>query len=150
MRNLALIALLLGVFQQFSAAQPNGDRIRERIRAQRVAIYTDVLKLTPEEAQSFWPIYNQFLDEREKIQDEFKNVRRDNLNDAEAEAQIKKHFELRQREIDLEKEMVQKLRKTISLQKIVKIPDAERAFRQTVLEKVKERADRRQERLQGG
>ena len=97
-------------------------------------------------------MYNAFLDDRDKIQDEIKGIRRDNLSDAEAEAQVKKHLELRQRELDLEKDLVQKLRKVISMQKIVKIPEAERVFRQNVLEKVKDRAEKRQQKAgrQGG
>ena len=151
MRNLFLAALLMAGIQTLSFGQ-DGARIRERIRAERVAVFTDVLKLNAEEAQAFWPVYNAFLDDRDKIQDELKSIRRDNLSDAEAEAQVKKHLELRQRELDLEKDLVQKLRKVISMQKIVKIPEAERVFRQNVLEKVKDRAEKRQQKVgrQGG
>lgn len=151
MRNLFLAAILLAGIQTLSIGQ-DGARIRERIRAERVAVFTDVLKLNAEEAQVFWPVYNAFLDDRDKIQDEIKGIRRDNLSDAEAEAQVKKHLELRQRELDLEKDLVQKLRKVISMQKIVKIPEAERVFRQNVLEKVKDRAEKRQQKAgrQGG
>ncbi len=144
MRKLFLTAFLLGLVPVLMLAQ-GGEKLRERIRAQRIAIYTDVLKLTSQEAEGFWPIYNQFLEDKESINKEQKAIRRDNLSDAEAEAQVKKHIELRQRELDLEKDLIQKLRKVISMQKIVKIPEAERQFRQTVLEKVKENAkDRRQ------
>lgn len=151
MRNLFLAVLLLAGIQTLTLGQ-DGARIRERIRAERVAVFTDVLKLNAEEAQAFWPVYNAFLDDRDKIQDELKSIRRDNLSDAEAEAQVKKHLELRQRELDLEKDLVQKLRKVISMQKIVKIPEAERVFRQNVLEKVKDRAEKRQQKAgrQGG
>ncbi len=150
MRKLLLTAFLLGFVSSLALAQ-GGERLKERIRAQRVAIFTDVLKLSSQEAEGFWPVYNDFLEAREKIQDEMKAIRRDNLSDAEAEAQIKKHIELRQKELDLEKEMIQKLRKVISMQKIIKIPEAERQFRQTVLEKVKDRAqERRQQQGRNG
>lgn len=141
MRSIFLILCLIAGFNVASAQK--GDRVRERIRLERTEVYNRVLDLTPAEAQQFWPIFNQFIDEREKVQQELKNLRRDNLSDAEAEAQLKKHFELQQRDLDLEKEVVQKLRKVISLQKIVKIPDAEREFRQTVLAKAKEKAQER-------
>jgi hypothetical protein len=144
MRKLFLTAFLLGLVPAFMLAQ-GGEKLRERIRAQRIAIYTDVLKLTSQEAEGFWPIYNQFLEDKESINKEQKAIRRDNLSDAEAEAQVKKHIELRQRELDLEKDLIQKLRKVISMQKIVKIPEAERQFRQTVLEKVKEKAKERRQ-----
>ena len=145
MKKLFLTAFLLGLVPVFILAQQGGEKLRERIRAQRVAIYTDVLKLSSQEAEGFWPIYNQFLEDKESINKEQKAIRRDNLSDAEAEAQVKKHIELRQRELDLEKDLIQKLRKVISMQKIVKIPEAERQFRQTVLEKVKEKAKERRQ-----
>lgn len=141
MRSIFLVLCLFAGFNVASAQK--GDRVRDRIRLERTEVYNRVLDLTPTEAQQFWPIFNQFIDEREKVQQELKNLRRDNLSDAEAEAQLKKHFELQQRDLDLEKEVVQKLRKVISLQKIVKIPDAEREFRQTVLAKAKEKAQER-------
>ena len=144
MRKLFLTAFLLGLVPVLMLAQ-GGEKLRERIRAQRIAIYSDVLKLTSQEAEGFWPIYNQFLEDKESINKEQKAIRRDNLSDAEAEAQVKKHIELRQRELDLEKDLIQKLRKVISMQKIVKIPEAERQFRQTVLEKVKEKAKERRQ-----
>lgn len=149
MKNLILSLLLIGFLPAIVQAQP-GEKLRERIRVQRVAIYTEVLKLTPEEAQTFWPIYNKYLDDREDIQDQLKKIRTDNLSDAEAEEQVKKHFELKQRELDLEKDLVQKLRKVISMQKIVKLPEAERIFRQTVLDKVREKAQERRELRRGG
>ena len=149
MRKLFLTALLLGYVTSLAFSQGGGERMRDKIRAQRVAIFTDVLKLTSQEAEGFWPVYNQFLEDRDKVQDEMKAIKRDNLNDSEAETQVKKHFELRQKELDLEKDMVQKMRKVISMQKIIKIPDAERQFRQTVLEKLKDKAQERKQQ-QGG
>jgi hypothetical protein len=139
MRSAFLAIIFLAFGFTFATAQ-NGQRIKGKLRSERAAVYTDVLQLTPEEAQQFWPVFNQFIDEREKVQQELKSLKRDNLSDAEAEAQIKKQIELQQRDLDLEKDVIQKLRKVISLQKIIKIPDAEREFRQTVLARAKDKA----------
>jgi hypothetical protein len=145
MRSTLLTTLLLALCFTFSHAQ-RGGKVKDRLRSERVAVYTQVLQLTSDEAQQFWPIFNQFIEEREKVQQELKNLKRDNLSDAEAEAQIKKQLELQQRDLDLEKDVIQKLRKVISLQKIIKIPDAEREFRQTVLARAKDKAQERKQR----
>jgi hypothetical protein len=142
MRHLLLIALVMGLFAPLATAQ-DGKRIKERLQAERVAIYTNVLNLSPTEAEGFWPIYNKFLDDREAVQDQFKKIQSRNLTDQEAEDAVRKHFELRQRELDLEKDMVQKVRKVIPMQKVAMIPEAERQFRQTVLERVRERREGR-------
>jgi predicted ATPase with chaperone activity len=145
-RNLIITTWVLLLAPLALLAQPGSrgkEAVQDRIRAQRIAIYTDVLKLTSTEAEGFWPVYNKFLEDRETVQDQMKSIRRDNLSDAESEEQLKKFYELKQKELDLEKDMVQKLRKVIPLQKILKIPDAEREFRRTVLERARERREER-------
>jgi hypothetical protein len=119
----------------------DGKRIRERLQAERAAIYTNVLNLTPTEAEGFWPVYNKFLDDREAVQKELKRIHNNTtgLSDKDAEETVRKHFELRQRELDLEKDMVQKVRKVIPMQKVALLPEAERQFRKTILERARER-----------
>jgi hypothetical protein len=76
------------------------------------------------------------------------------MSDAEVEEQLKRHFELKQREIDLEREAYQKLRKVLPLRKIAKIPMAEREFRESLVKKLQEvrerKLERQQNRLPGG
>lgn len=45
-------------------AQP--PRNFERIEALKVAFFTQQLKLTAEEAQKFWPVYNSYMEELRK------------------------------------------------------------------------------------
>ena len=61
--------LLLGVTL---SAQPDPDRRDERIRSYRVAIFTEVLRLSSEEAQGFWPIYNEYMDNRDRAVDDLR------------------------------------------------------------------------------
>ena len=129
-------------------AQPDPDRRDERIRSFRVAIFTEVLRLTSEEAQGFWPVYNEYMDNRDKTQDELRPKKQlDAMNDNEVEEQIKRHLEMRQRELDLEKELFQKLRKVLPVRKIAKIPHAEREFRERLVAKLQEARAKRQERM---
>lgn len=147
MRYLTFTAamLLLGVAL---SAQPDPDRRDERIRSYRVAIFTEVLRLTSEEAQSFWPIYNEYMDNRDRAVDDLRPKKQlDAMNDAEVEEQIKRHFEMRQRELDLEKDLYQKMRKVLPTRKIARIPNAEREFRERLLTKMQEVKNKRQDRL---
>lgn len=98
-----------------------------------------MLELTPEEAQGFWPVYNQYqssLEDVRKQQRPSKAV--SSMTDQEAEMQLRKHFEVRLREIDLEKKMVEDLRKVLPVQKIAKLPMAEREFRANMVRRVQE------------
>ena len=70
-----LFFLLLHVY--FCAAQEDIDKEGDDIKAVRIAYITNQLKLTPDEAQKFWPVYNNYLQEIRK-------ARRDNPNDVVA------------------------------------------------------------------
>lgn len=141
-----MIAVLISALNSAATAQIDPDRRDERLATFRAEVYTRVLRLTSEEAQGFWPAYNEFLDRREQLQQELKSAKQeDQMSDAEVEEHIRKHFEKKQRELDLEKDLYQKLRKVLPLRKIAKIPLAEREFREALVKKLQEN---RQKRLQ--
>lgn len=124
------------------------DKRDERLKAYRVAIFTEVLRLTSDEAQGFWPVYNEYQEKRDRLQDDLRPKKQlDAMSDNEVEDQVKRHFELRQRELDLEKDLYQNLRKVLPTRKIAKLPAAEREFRERLLIKLQEARAKRQERM---
>lgn len=144
----ALVSTALLCLALSAQAQPDPERREERLRAFRVAVFTEVLRLTPEEAQGFWPIYNEYLENREKALEALRPQKQlDAMSDSEVEEAIKRHFEIRQRELDLEKELFQKLRRVLPPRKIARMPLAERSFRERLVERLQETRERRQERL---
>lgn len=147
MKRHFFIALIISMFSATVQAQEAGDRIK----ALRAEVYTRVLNLTAEEAQNFWPIFNEYLEARENLQKQLKPEEKiGDMNDAEVEEYVKKHFEIRQKELDLEKDLVQKLRKVLPLRKIAKLPMAERQFRESLLKRLQEFREKRQERRNPG
>ena len=84
------------------------DKKREKIEVQKIAFITKQLDLTPEEAQKFWPVYNQFSDARKQLHKQHKENRKDidNLSDSEIEKLIDNHIILDQKELDLKKKYV--------------------------------------------
>jgi len=146
MKRILFTILIAVTCSTIWAQQPGkaGDR-EERIQAYRIAVYTEVLQLTPDEAQSFWPLYNEYSDKREAMQRELRSGRQiDSMSDAEVETYIQKFYDVRQRELDLEKELGQKLRKVLPVRKIAKIPMAEREFREALVKKLQEGRENRQ------
>lgn len=131
-------------------AQPGPDERDARLATFRAEVFSRVLRLSPEEAQNFWPLYNEFTDRREQLQRELRPGKQpDLMTDAGVKEQIKRHFDLKQRELDLERELYQKLKKVLPLRKIAKLPMAEREFRESLVKRLQEVRERRQERLQG-
>ncbi|MEO6037823.1 MAG: hypothetical protein ABIQ93_05365 [Saprospiraceae bacterium] len=148
MKRLFIIALILSAFTAGVQAQPETNRpATERIRAYRVAVYTDVLQLSVEEAQNFWPIFNEYTANREKLQQQMKPDRQlDVMSDSEVEDYVRKYFDIRQQEIDLEKDLTARLRKVLSVRKIAKLPIAEREFREGLVKKLQEFREKKAER----
>jgi hypothetical protein len=148
MKQVFLIGLLIGA-GHIASAQPDPEQRENKVAAYRVAVYTEVLNLTPEEAQGFWPVYNDFNARREDIQRQLKPSRQiDGMSDPEVEDYMKKYFEMRNRELDLEKDLNQKLRKVLPLRKIAKIPVAEREFRKALVKKLGDVRQKRLEKIQ--
>lgn len=140
---------MVALFAVTAIAQPNPEKREARVKAYRIAVFTEMLNLSEEEAQGFWPIYNDFQDKREQLQKQLKPSKDlDSMNDKEVEEYLKKFHDTRQQELDLEKELSQRLRKVISIRKIAKIPNAEREFRERLVQKLRENKEEKMERRQ--
>ena len=121
------------------SAQPNGNRLKNRVEAQRIGFITQRLSLTPEESQQFWPIYNQYTDKVKQIRNSVKMDKPiDELNDADAEKFILAQMDKETKELDLRKEYFQKFKTVISVKKIAKLYKAERDFRAEMLKQLQE------------
>ena len=141
------IILLFSTCSVVAVAQRSPEDRDKKVQAYRVAVFTEVLNLTPSEAEGFWPVFNEYLDKREEIQAQLKpTAQLDGMNDTEVDDYVKKYFDLRQRELDLEKDLGQRLRKVLPLRKIAKIPVAEREFREALVKKLQENRQKRLDR----
>jgi len=110
--------------------------------------FTARLELTPEEAQQFWPIYNEFDDKQDVIRKEMRELFRGQdeeaeLNETEAAQVLDKGLQLRQREIDLERGYLEKFKKAIGARKTMLLRKAEHDFNREVLRKFRDRMDER-------
>ena len=115
------------------------DKKREKIEVQKIAFITKQLGLTPEEAQKFWPVYNQFSDARKQLHEQHKENRKniDNLSDSEIEKLIDNHIILDQKELDLKKKYHEEFKKVLSNKKIAKLYHAEMMFKAELLKRLK-------------
>ena len=125
--------------------QPQDQKVRDKIEAARIAYITDQLQLTPAEAEKFWPIYREFADKRREIRRELRDARVGNPKQTDEEL-VDQQFKAKQKELDLEKDYSGRLIKVISAQKLRSLPQAERKFRQMILEQI-QRRQVQQERL---
>jgi len=125
--------------------QPQDQKVRDKIEAARIAYITDQLQLTPGEAEKFWPIYREFAEKRRGIRQQMREARTANPAQTDQEA-VDQQFKMKQQELDLEKDYSGRLLKVISAQKLRSLPQAERKFRQMILDQI-QRRQMQQERL---
>ncbi|MDH7914155.1 sensor of ECF-type sigma factor [Winogradskyella sp. SYSU M77433] len=146
-----LIPLLLLFISFSSFAQRNGI-IKERIKAQKVAFITEQLSLTSEEAQGFWPIYNEFEETTDKIRSqELRSIkmqlrRNPDLSDKEADELLKKLMKAESDMHTAKLKLVTDLKSVISAKKIIKLKAAEDEFNRKLLDRLKEFRDKRNRR----
>jgi len=140
---IATFVLLVSAAVATVNAQPADKTERkEKLEALRVAFITKELNLTSEEAEKFWPVYNQREAEQEEIRKQLrenhkgKNI--DEMTDAEVEKLIEKQLELRQKELDIDKKYASKLKEVLPVKKVAKLPVAEKKFREEVIQQWKE------------
>lgn len=122
---------------------PPDAKTRQRIEAARAAVISDQLNLTPEQAQKFWPIYNEYSDKRELLRREFFEERK-KIDPAKSDPENEQKvfnlgLDIRQRELNLEKEYSSRMMGVISGQQMMKLRTAERNFHQMVMNQLQQR-----------
>jgi hypothetical protein len=117
----------------------------DKVEAMKVGFITNKLELTAKEAQTFWPLYNEYNSKLEKLRktkksdfDELKN-KGENLTDKELESFMNEIFATKQKELDLQKEYYEKYAKALSVKKVALLYQAENQFKRELLRKIKEK-----------
>ncbi|RAK70507.1 hypothetical protein [Hymenobacter edaphi] len=142
-RPVLLVALLL--LGSLGARAQSGVRQRpsQRLENARIAYITDKIALTPEQAQRFWPLFNEFTDKRRDLRKQTKMGLRGQdfsaMSDKDIRAALDEQFKLRQGEINLEKEYVDKFAKVISLRQVAQLMQAERDFTRELIQRLDNR-----------
>jgi hypothetical protein len=150
MKKLSLMLVFAFASVAVFAQGPGGNRggrvvegkRTERVEAFRVGYYTQQLNLTVEESKAFWPIFNEFQDKMQALRKSERRLNEEGaeLSDKELEEAINQRFDLRQKQLDLEKEYYQKFKTVLPIKKVAQLPRVEREFRTELLKKMKDRA----------
>ena len=70
MKKYLLILFLLVANMALLKAQEPSDPKVEKVQALKIAFISQKLQLTPEEAEQFWPVYNEYQKEVQSLQQE--------------------------------------------------------------------------------
>jgi len=65
MKKLILITITILLFTNISFGQNKSKK--DKLKAEKIAFFTDKIGLSPKEAQTFWPVYNEYWNLKNKI-----------------------------------------------------------------------------------
>jgi hypothetical protein len=147
MKRIVHILLVLLLTAGIAEAQPaagmgqRGERAKERIKAIKVGYLTEKLKLTPEQAAKFWPVYNRYEDElrqtrRAMIQ---KHKGNNEMTREEAMQFIDDNLDYQEAELKLKRKYNEEFMKVLPPEQLAELYKAERDFKTLMLNQIRKR-----------
>ena len=123
--------------------QTPDPRGREKVESARIALISNRLGLTPEQAEKFWPIYREFSQKRGEMRGEFMKQQRaldpNNPDPKKQQDLINLGLQLKQVELNLEKDYSGRILNVITAQQMLHLRRAEQDFRQLILNQLQQR-----------
>lgn len=140
-----LTMILLSAFSQ------NKEALK-KIEAAKIALITERLGLTPEQAEKFWPIYREFGIERKGIKKEYDLARRNFDPNSATEEENKEMLEManqvKERQLKLEQEYSQRILNVITSRQLNNLRKAESDFKEMLLKRIRAEQMKRQQQRQ--
>jgi len=145
MKTLFLTTLLLSFTYANLFSQGCNDQCKkkEQIKVQKVAFITEKLQLTVEEAQQFWPLYNEMNKKSDDVDLQIKNIvqnykkNKETINASELESMTDKMMDLEASSAKLDQDYYLKFKKILTVKKIMELRLAERQFKHELLQQLK-------------
>lgn len=140
-----LLLLLFSCVVPVWAQQTDEDHRREkheRIQAARIAHITSRLNLSSEQAQKFWPVYNEFSAKRDALRSQHRQVSRnsENFSNEQALNAVNAHVRIEKEEAALEEEYyTKKLLAVLEAKQVLTLMHAEHEFKKMLLERLKDK-----------
>ena len=121
----------------------------ERFNSQRIAFFTERLRLTPEEAQVFWPVYNEYQAQKNNIIEERRGLTKTLVQNQKtlSENEIEKLGDEYIASIVKETELLQtyhaRFKKVLPIRKVMRIYTTENQFKNHLLRQIQQAQQRK-------
>lgn len=116
----------------------------ERIQAQKIAFISTELNLTVEEAQQFWPIYNEYTNQRRELKKD-KKINHDNseLSENDADKLLDQIISNKEKDLAIQKEYLSKFKEVIPSKKVVQLIRLEHRYKNEIIQNIEKRLKHR-------
>jgi len=129
--------VFIALFTLGAAAQESG---KSRVQAIKTSFIADRIKLTPTQAEQFWPMYNRCQAERKTLKQSFGGPNtRAGQDPEEAMRFLDGNMEYKKRDLAVQKRCNDDYLKVLSPQQAAALVEAERDFRKMLLDELRER-----------
>jgi len=124
------------------------DKSSDKIKSIKIAYITERLSLTPQEAEVFWPVYNDFENRKGEIHHNRRALaeqfmkNQENLSDAEVTKILDECLKYNKEESELLVQFDKKFREILPPAKVMKLNIAEVQFRNYLINKFREQHGR--------
>lgn len=129
------------------AQRERAQAMKKQIESQKIAYITGELQMTPEEAQTFWPLYNAYQAEKEALRDrdykQWRTDREEPIDLAQLDERMKHRFAAERAQTDLDEAYYEKYKTVLPPEKVVGFYRAEREFRRKMMREMRSRGDGR-------
>ena len=146
MKSILALTLLISIPGLLLNAQDKTGRNREnqeKFRSMKIAFFTERLEFTPEEAEKFWPIYNEFEKKKASLRGEHRKLIKsygleaETMTDERAKEMIDQHIEIQKKETQLAVGFYAQIQKVLPAKKIMKLYITEVQFREYMLRQLR-------------
>lgn len=112
------------------------EQRKELLKEFRNNMVIDILQVAPEDKTEFTTVYNEYLDNQKKIQNQFdSNFDPEKLSEDEAKVRLQQSFDLGQKLLDNKKKYAEKMQTVIPCQKVLKLFQSEGMMRDKMNER---------------
>ncbi len=134
----------------YSSIFSQNEQAKEKIQAARIALITERLSLSPDQAEKFWPLYNEFSQKRQELRNEYSaekaKLNMETATEAQKRALLDFGLNLKERNVALDKSYSSRMLSIITSDQILSLRKAEDDFRKMMLQQIQKRRQQRQER----
>jgi hypothetical protein len=142
-KNIFVFLICIFIIPGILHAQRECMRDKGKFESLRMAIYTSVLDLTPDEASRFWPVHNEMENKLRDVNDKAKKdkfylmLHAKDMSDEEITKAIFDVFAYEEESINIKKAYAKEFLKILPAQKVLLIRKAELEFKKALLDKVR-------------
>ena len=142
------LMLLFAVFSNSNAASAQGPKEdwKQKMMSERIAFLTAEVGITPEEAQVFWPVYNQIWKEKDEATKkvfktfmELEKATKEGRSNKEISRLLDEYLQALDGQRAMDSQSAERIKKVLPLEKVAKLYIAEENVRRQQINRLHER-----------